>query len=102
MDDTATKKTKDKHHKLLVQIGIITIVVFTATLLFTAVSDYIITRRSYLTAKQEMIDRDLKSMRNNMEDMNNEWLFPYFREHADALLAGPEAVRNPLHKAVAN
>ena len=89
MEDTATKKTKDKHHKLLVQIGIITIVVFTATLLFTAVSDYIITRRSYLTAKQEMIDRDLKSMRNNMEDMNNEWLFPYFKEHADALLAGP-------------
>ena len=88
MDDTETK-TRDRQHKLLVQIGIITIVIFTATLTFTAVSDYIITRRSYLTAKQEMIDRDLKSMKNNMEDLNNEWLFPYFREHADELLAGP-------------
>ena len=82
------KKMKEKHHKLLVQIGIITIIVFAATLLFTIISDYVITRRTYLTAKQEMIDRDLKNMEHNLYDENNEWYFSFYRDHVDQLLAG--------------
>ena len=54
-------KKKTKKQKLIVQISIITVIMFVVTLVFTSISDYLITRNSYLSSKNEMIDRDLKT-----------------------------------------
>ena len=37
-----------------------TVVIFAATLLYMVISDYLITKRSYLKAKQEMIEANLR------------------------------------------
>ena len=62
------EKKKSKKQKLIVQISIITVIMFAATLVFTSVSDYLITRNSYLSSKNEMIDRDLKNYNLHLSD----------------------------------
>ena len=53
---------KKKSKKLLIEVGIITIIMFVATLVYTSLSSYFITRESFLNSKNEMIDRDLKNI----------------------------------------
>jgi len=41
---------------------------FTMTLIFTSISDYLITKNSYLSSKNEMIDRDLKNYNETLSE----------------------------------
>jgi hypothetical protein len=85
------ENTDKKPRRLLIQVSLMTVVIFAATLLYMVISDYLITKRSYLKAKQEMIDRDLENMEKNLDDDNNEWLLPFIMENADELLKGLSA-----------
>lgn len=85
------ENTGKKPRRLLIQVSLMTVVIFAATLLYMVISDYLITKRSYLKAKQEMIDRDLENMEKNLDDDNNEWLLPFIMENADELLKGLSA-----------
>ena len=53
--DEDKKTKKPKNHKLVIEIGIISIVFFTAILLFTIALNYSVTKDSYLTSKNEMV-----------------------------------------------
>ena len=56
------------------EIGIITVIVFSVMLIFTVVSDLYYTEKVYLTSKNEMIDRDLDTVCSSLEDEPNlEW-----------------------------
>ena len=41
---------------------------FAATMIFTSLSDYLITKNSYLSSKNEMIDRDLKNYNKTLSE----------------------------------
>ena len=75
-----------KNRKLLFQVGIITILIFISTLAFTLISDYSITKESYLESKQEMIDGDLINLRNSVENNRNlTWFFDYMEKNPDSI-----------------
>ena len=80
------EKTKKKK-KLLIQVGIVTILIFVGSLLFVLSSVYSITRNAYLSSKDEMIDRDLfniyKEMNNNA--VRNQWFLDYLKKHSEAM-----------------
>ena len=81
------KVKKEKNNKLLVQVGIITMLIFVATLTFTMVMDYIITRDAYLSSKDEMINRDLMTFYERFESINHkDWFFSYLQEHSEELI----------------
>ena len=78
------KKTKKpKKHKLVVEIGVLSIVLFTATLIFTIALNYSVTRDSYLKSKNEMIDRDLKNCTKDLKTSINEWYLDYVKAHSE-------------------
>ncbi len=75
---------KKKTEKLLLQVSLIILVVFIAAVLFTAVSDYFITREAFLSSKNEMIDRDLFRLRDyyfNVPSLS--WLFKFMEQHPE-------------------
>ena len=76
------KKAKNK--KLLIEVGIITIIMFAATLVYTSLSSYFVTRESFLNSKNEMIDRDLKNISTNINDLaSTKWYWKYIKENSD-------------------
>lgn len=81
--DEDKKTKKPKKHKLVIEIGVLSIIFFTATLLFTIVLNYSVTRNSYLTSKNEMIDRDLKNCTKDLQNSVNEWYLDYIKAHSD-------------------
>ena len=81
--DEDKKTKKPKKHKLVIEIGVLSIIFFTATLLFTIVLNYSVTRNSYLTSKNEMIDRDLKNCTKDLKNSVNEWYLDYIKAHSD-------------------
>ena len=81
--DEDKKTKKPKKHKLVIEIGVQSIIFFTATLLFTIVFKYSVTRNSYLTSKNEMIDRDLKNCTKDLKNSVNEWYLDYIKAHSD-------------------
>ena len=83
-EDKKTKKPKN--HKLVIEIGIISIVFFTAVLLFTIALNYSVTKDSYLTSKNDMIDRDLKICTKDLRNSMNEWYLKYIKEHRDDII----------------
>ena len=81
------KTGKTKKQKLVIQVGIITFLIFVATLTFTLFSDYTITRDAYLSSKNEMIDRDLNNIRDYMKRVRIlEWSVKYWREHTGEMM----------------
>ena len=79
---TLQKIKKEKRQKLVVQVGIISFCIFLATLVFTLFSDYQITRNAYLSSKNEMIDRDLNTLRTTMTGIRIlPWALRYWREN---------------------
>ena len=81
------KTGKTKKQKLVIQVGIITFLIFVATLTFTLFSDYTITRDAYLSSKNEMIDRDLNNFRDYMKGVRIlEWGVKYWREHTGEMM----------------
>ena len=80
------KTGKTKKQKLVIQVGIITFLIFVATLTFTLFSDYTITRDAYLSSKNEMIDRDLNNLREQMiHIVILPWAVTYWREHPEEI-----------------
>lgn len=75
---------RKRNRKLLVQIGIITLLIFVATLAYSMITDYSITEKSFLSSKNEMIDRDLINMSSSeaMTGMTS-WFWDYTKEHGD-------------------
>ena len=75
---------RPKKQKLLIQVGIITIFFFIATLLFVLISDYMITRDAYLSSKEEMIGRDLRYKRHFFMNFGSlDWMFEYANDHPE-------------------
>ena len=73
---------KGKTHRLVIQVGIIMILIFVATLVFTVFADYVITRDAYLSSKNEMIDRDLNNVSMTFRNIRIlPWGLKYMREH---------------------
>jgi serine phosphatase RsbU (regulator of sigma subunit) len=77
---------KHKNGKLLIEVGIITLIMFALTLTFTSQLTYFITKESYLNSKNEMIDRDLNNSvgeNSGMDKMPLKWLISYINEHRE-------------------
>ncbi len=62
MEQKSMKKPKNK--KLLVEMGIISLLIFTATFIYSVFTDYTVTKNAFLSSKIEMMDRDLKNVNN--------------------------------------
>lgn len=77
---------KEKKHRLLVQVAIITIIIFVITLGFMIYNNYTVTKESYLESKQELIDRDLNYIRDELKSFSYiDWIIGYLEEHPDTL-----------------
>ena len=82
---------KPRNRKLLVQIGVMTLLIFTVTLAWFIITDYSITEKSFLSAKHEMIDRDLNNISSYVPGlMQTDWFWHYAKEHSDDLIADLE------------
>ncbi len=73
-----------KRQKLMVQMSLIAVVIFIATLSYIVVSDYYITRNAFLSSKNEMIGRDMKMMCDDLRTIPSlEWFLGYIKENED-------------------
>lgn len=78
---------KEKKHKLVIEVGVIALLFFAATLFFTLSYDYVVTRDAYLNSKREMISRDIKYLQVRMKGIRNlNWIMDYVRENKDRVL----------------
>ena len=78
---------KPRNRKLLVQIGMITLLIFIVTLAWFIITDYSITEKSFLSAKHEMIDRDLNNISSYVPSLTQtDWFWHYAKEHSDDLI----------------
>ena len=81
---------KKKNHKLVIQVGIMSISILIATLVFSAVSVFFLSRDIYLSSKNEMIDLDLDSGSKNLAFTSNfDWFISYQKEHPKEVVDGP-------------
>ena len=62
---------KKKNHKLVIQVGIMSISILIATLVFSALSVFFLSQDVYLSSKNEMIDPDLDSGSKNLAFTSN-------------------------------
>ena len=75
---------KQKNGRLQAEIGIITALIFIAILIFTSLSNYFVTKNSFLNSKNEMIDRDLKNIATSTKELiPTDWFWSYSKEHAE-------------------
>ena len=75
---------KHRNKKLILQISIITLLIFAATLAYSILTDYSITKDSYLSSKNEMIDRDLKNTSDTVKvSLYSNWFWDYVKEHGE-------------------
>ena len=79
-------KRKTRKKKLLIEVGIIVLLIFTVMTLVTGFLLYRGSKKLYLEAKNDMIDRDLLRIRkDNMNLMALDWVLDYAEEHPDAI-----------------
>ena len=79
-------KRKTRKKKLLIEVGIIVLLIFTVMTLVTGFLLYRGSKKLYLEAKNDMIDRDLLRIRkDNMDIMALDWVLDYAEEHPDVL-----------------
>ena len=80
-----------KNKKLLLQVGTVSILIFIGSLVFVLFELFLLNRDAYLTAKEEMIDRDLIDIRENILDGSPrmEWFLSYIREHPEDMKREP-------------
>ena len=81
---------QNREQKLLLQVSAVVIALFFGAVLFVVVSDYYITRRAFLTSKNEMIDRDLFDMYEvsyHFPHMN--WLIGMLEAHPEYKVLEP-------------
>ncbi len=82
-------KAKAKNGKLAVEVGLFSILIF-LSIVYTTLSNYSVTEEAYLRSKNEMIDRDLKSISGYIQELTGTpWLWRYAKEH-------PEDITRPL------
>ena len=78
---------KHRNKKLILQISIITLLIFAATLAYSILTDYSITKDSYLSSKNEMIDRDLKNTSDTVKvSLYSNWFWDYVKEHGEDII----------------
>lgn len=78
---------KPRNRKLLIQIGVMMLLIFTVTLAWFILTDYSITEKSFLSAKHEMIDRDLNNISSYVPGlMQTDWFWHYAKEHSDDII----------------
>lgn len=79
------KANKERNHKLIIEVGIIALLFFAATLFFTLYSDYVITKDAYLSSKNELIERDLTNVRTKfMQIKNIGWVLDNLKRFPDS------------------
>ncbi len=75
---------KPKNSRLQVEISVITVLIFAVILVFSSLSNYYVTRESYLNSKNEMIDRDLKNLNESiLQSVNMPEYWSYTKDHAE-------------------
>ena len=80
---------KTKNGKLAVEVGLFSILIF-LSIVYTTLSNYRVTAEAYLRSKNEMIDRDLKSISGYTQELTGTPRFwRYAKEH-------PEDMTRPL------
>lgn len=63
------------------------LLIFTVTLAWFILTDYSITEKSFLSAKHEMIDRDLNNISSYVPGlMQTDWFWHYAKEHSDDII----------------
>ena len=88
---------KARKRKLAVQVGMVTCLIFFATLAYILISDYSITRDAYLSSKNEMIDRDIRTLAKGVKDNKLlPWGLKYWREHTGEMDRGLTAEEQEL------
>ena len=87
---------KNKNRKLLVEISLITTIIFSAIFVNYSVSDYYKTQEVYLSAKNEMIAYDIDGIRNLLLTFDNmKWFFDYMKVNGDEITARLERGEQP-------
>lgn len=77
-------KNKKRNRKLLFQVSLIIIAIFILSYAFTVVTDYFMTKNTYLSSKEEMITHDLVVIGDGLNDQYDiKCLAGYMKEHAD-------------------
>ncbi len=84
---------RKRNKKLLVQTGLLIGVVFVALVIFLGMAIGYGSRQIYLNAKNEMIDRDLLRIRNNLANI------PTLNDYVDYWEKHPQEVSVPLNEA---
>ena len=92
MSDTENKHVRKRRHKLVIEVGMITFLFFILTLIFTSLTNYMITRQAFLDSKDEMMERDLRGIQDRMKAIRNlGWVLDYMIENPDEVInADPE------------
>ena len=78
------KKTKKKQ-KLIIQVSVITFLIFVGSMIYNSISDYNITKDAFLSSKNEMMDRDLLNTTEDINRVYTEWCLRYIRENRDEI-----------------
>ena len=78
---------KKRNKKLLRQVGFIVAVTFILIILIAGTLLYICCKSLYLEAKNDMIDRDLMRISDNLTSLRAfDWLLEYCKEHPDEVI----------------
>ena len=79
-------KTRKRNRKLLFQVSLIIIAMFILSYAFTVVTDFFMTRNTYLSAKREILEHDIIRFSKELsEESDYKYLFDYMTEHPDEL-----------------
>lgn len=82
----AEKKKRKKNKKLLPQVGLIVFTIFFVIMIVTGWLVYTGSRQIYLQAKNELIDRDLLRIRDNLSKISGfVWMLDYCEAHTEVM-----------------
>ncbi|MBQ6634616.1 MAG: serine/threonine-protein phosphatase [Ruminococcus sp.] len=77
---------RKKNKKLVFQVGLITVQIFTIAILIFAILVFYGTTNVYLSAKQDMIERDISRITDSLKGYQSlSWLLSYWRENPDKI-----------------
>ena len=77
---------RKKNKKLVFQVGLITVLIFTIAILIFAILVFYGTTNVYLSAKQDMIERDISRITDSLKGYQSlSWLLSYWRENPDKI-----------------
>lgn len=81
-----SKKIK-RNKKLLRQVGVIVTVIFILIIVTAGSLIYVSCKSLYLEAKNDMIDRDLRRIRENLSGLSAiDWMLEYCKQHPEDIL----------------